>query len=256
MLFSMAIMPSLHAQDSEGGLSQKSDKTGTNPINFTFDARLYNEHQWLDVPGGGGQNITTFEFRAPFADGKWQFRSKVRATNLDIDRTGVDKFGLGDTDIRFLTVPYLDIPNKFAIATGVEFFIPTGSDDALSSNAFSIGPQIFLAFFAPFGGLFDLIAPGYQHEFSVWEEGGAGDIHKGKLDLFFLKTFNEKKQWVLLNPQGVLDYENDREIFVLDTEFGTMLAKPGHGVHVRPSFALTNERSYDFSIEAGYRVIW
>jgi hypothetical protein len=45
----------------------KKDKTGTNPMNFTFDARLYNEYQWLNTAGDGGQNITTFEFRAPFA---------------------------------------------------------------------------------------------------------------------------------------------------------------------------------------------
>lgn len=39
------------------------DQTGTNPINFTFDARLYNEYQWLNTEGDGNQNITTFEYR-------------------------------------------------------------------------------------------------------------------------------------------------------------------------------------------------
>jgi hypothetical protein len=63
----------------------KKDKTGTNPVNFTFDARIYNEFQWLNTAGDGEQNVTTFEFRAPFADGKWQFRGKARGTYLKAD---------------------------------------------------------------------------------------------------------------------------------------------------------------------------
>ena len=57
----------------------EKDKTGTNPMNFTFDARLYNEYRWLNTAGDGYQNLTTFEFRAPFASGKWQFRGKAPA---------------------------------------------------------------------------------------------------------------------------------------------------------------------------------
>ncbi len=56
----------------------KADKTGTNPINFTNDARIYNEFQWLNTEGDGNQNITTLEFRTPFLDGKWQFRLRAR----------------------------------------------------------------------------------------------------------------------------------------------------------------------------------
>ena len=39
----MAALPSLHAAEVKA--TDASDKTGTNPINFTFDARLYNEYQ-------------------------------------------------------------------------------------------------------------------------------------------------------------------------------------------------------------------
>ena len=262
VLCSLAITSSLHAQETEGDLAQKSDQTGTNPINFTYDARLYNEYQWLNVPGDGGQNITTFEFRAPFADGKWQFRTRLRATHLDIDRAGVDEFGLGDMDMRFLTVPYLSIEDLLAVAVGVEIFLPTGSDDLLSSNALSLGPQMFVAFFAPFGGLVDLIAPGYQHQFSVYEESGARQIHQSNLDLFILKTFNKKQQWILINAQGFINYETDRETFVLDTEAGTMLdailGTKGHSIYVRPSVGLSGKRDrpYDVSIEGGYKIVW
>ncbi len=51
--------------------AMKADKTGTNPINFTYDARIYNGYQWLNTAGDGNQNITTLEFRAPLLNGKW-----------------------------------------------------------------------------------------------------------------------------------------------------------------------------------------
>ena len=132
------------------------DKTGTNPVNFTFDARLYNEYRWLNTDGDGGQNLTTFEFRAPFASGKWQFRGKIRAVDLKADfnddgTDDVDEFGFGDTDLRFMTVPYMNLKKKFAMALGVEFFLNTASDDALGAGATSVAPLIFLGFFNPIG---------------------------------------------------------------------------------------------------------
>jgi len=34
----------------------KKDKTGTNPLNFTYDARIYNEYRWLNTVGDGDPN--------------------------------------------------------------------------------------------------------------------------------------------------------------------------------------------------------
>ena len=49
--------------------SDKKDKTGTNPINFSKDFRVYNECSVLNTAGDGSQNLTTAEFRTPFAGG-------------------------------------------------------------------------------------------------------------------------------------------------------------------------------------------
>ena len=62
--------------DEMEGLADESDKTGTNPINFQRDIRLYNEFSWLNTAGDGESNVTTLEFRQPFADGHWQFRAR------------------------------------------------------------------------------------------------------------------------------------------------------------------------------------
>ena len=245
--------------------STKGDKTGTNPINFTFDARIYNEFQWLNTAGDGSQNITTFEFRMPFLDGKYQFRVKTRYTGIEADLNDdgvddVDETGMGDTDIRFLTVPYLNMAKKKAVAVGLEVFLNTASEDALGSGAISLGPQVFAVFFKPFGGIIDLVAPAYQHKFSIDEDSGRSRVHQGLIDLFFLKMAKNKQSWYLIDPQFVLDYENDIEFMLIDAEIGTMLDKyfgtKGHSAYVRPSIGIGVDRPTDGSIEVGYKIIW
>jgi hypothetical protein len=253
------------AAEEDPQSDMKADKTGTNPINFTFDARIYNEFQWLNTDGDGNQNITTFEFRAPLLDGKLQFRVKARYLDISADLNDdvtddLDDSGFGDTDIRFLIVPYMNMEKKFAIATGLEAFLDTAEEDSLGSGATSLGPQVFAVFFKPFGGLFDLISPAYQHKFSIEEDDGRSDIHQGLIDIYFLKMSSDKQRWVLLNPTGVLDYENNTEFLNIDVEAGTMLDKyfgtKGHSVYLRPGFQIGADRPVDGSLECGYKIIW
>jgi hypothetical protein len=248
-------------------LASKSDKSGTNPINFTYDLRIYNEYQWLKN-SDGHQNISTLEYRMPFAEGKWQFRVRTRATSFsaDLNRDGstdVDEGGMGDTDFRFLTVPIMDAPNKFALAFGFETFLNTASRDSLGSGTTSLGPQVFGVFFKPFGGFFDLIAPAYQHKFSVREESGASDVEQGFIDVFALKMSKDKQSWFMINPTFILDYENNNELAIIDFEFGTMMNKllssdayKGHSAYIRPGIGIGEDRSMDYSIELGYKIVW
>ena len=261
----IALLPFQALAEEDAQSAMKADKTGTNPINFTFDARLYNEYQWLNTEGDGDQNITTLEFRAPIMDGKWQFRVRTRYQGIEADlnddgRNDLDESGWGDTDIRFLTVPYMDMSKKMAVAVGLEIFFDTASDDALGSGATSLGPQVFAVFFKPFGGMFDLISPAYQHKFSVDEDDGRSDVHQGLIDVFFLKMSKDKQLWALVNPTLVLDYENETEFLLVDVEVGTMLDKvfgtKGHSVYLRPGFQIGADRPVDGSLECGYKIIW
>lgn len=263
LLMAIGSVDALAGDDVKSAM--QADKTGTNPINFTFDARIYNEYQWLNTEGDGNQNITTLEFRAPFLDGKWQFRARARYADIsaDLNDDGSDDLndsGAGDTDFRFLTVPYLDMAKKRALAFGLEVFLDTASKDSLGSGATSLGPQVFAVFFKPFGGLIDLFAPAYQHKFSVDEDDGRSDVHQGLIDIFLLKMSADKQRWALLDPQIVLDYENDTEFMLIDLEIGTMLDRylgtKGHSAYLRPSVGIGSDRPTDGSLEAGYKIIW
>lgn len=246
----------------------KSDKTGTNPINFQRDLRIYNEYSWLNTEGDGDQNLTTIEYRQPLAEGKWQFRSRIRYNSLtaDINDDGnddIDDSGMGDTDIRFLTVPYLEGANAFAFA--MEFFFDTASEDSLGSGTDSLGPQVFYARFfgsnpLPIysgGGLF---APGLQYKFSVNEDSGRDDTEQILIDLNFLSMAPSKKLWFFTNPQLVFDQEQNEEFAIVDLEFGWMMTMwfpdmKGHSFYVRPSFSVGVDRPADYGLEVAYKLV-
>ncbi len=262
VLFGLAA-PSVHALETKEDVKKEfaKDKTGTNPLNFSFDARLYHENRWLNLVGNGNQNLTTFEFRAPYANGKWQFRGKVRAVDLQADYDGngtddVDEFGVGDTDLRFMTVPYLNPKTRQAWAVGVEFFLDTASEDALGSGANSIAPFVFWGYFNPIGKG-SIFVPGYQHTYSISEDDGRDPVRSGLIDMFLVKTWKENQYWGYIDPQIVLDYEDNEEFMLLEIQGGMMFGwGKGHSGWLMPSFGVGTDRPYDFSLEIGYKIVW
>jgi hypothetical protein len=238
----------------------KADKTGTNPINFQREIRLYNEFSWLNAAGDGHQNLTTVEFRTPFLEGKWQWRIRARYNLIEADFNNdgideVDDSGFGDMDMRFLTVPYLNVTKKQAFAMGLEVFFDTASEDVLGSGTTSLGPQVFYVKFLPRG----LFAPGLQYKFSVDEDTGRSDTEQILIDLNYLLMARDKQSWFFTDPQIVFDLENDIEFIIVDFEFGWMMSKwtdlKGHSIYIRPSIGIGSDRPVDGSVELGYKIV-
>jgi hypothetical protein len=242
------------------GVQAAEDKTGTNPVKFLREFRIYNEYTKLNTEGDGEQNMATAEFRTPFADGKWQFRLRARHVSItaDVNDDGIDDIdesGMGDTDFRLLTVPILDMPNKRAFALGLEVFLDTASEDELGSGTTSLGPQLFYVKFLKRG----LFAPGLQYKFSVDEEDGRSDVDQILIDLNLLIMAGDKQSWFFTDPQIVIDREADVEYAIVDFEFGFMMSKwtdlKGQSIYIRPSVGVGTDRPTDGSIEVGYKMV-
>jgi len=241
------------AQD-ESKFTSKDDKSGTNPINFQNDVRLYNEYQ--DLGNGATGNVTTFEYRTPFADGKWQYRIRVPYKSLDLTGAGfpTNESGLGDINMRVLTVPFLNTEKASAWAFGLEAWFPTASDDALGKDDVVFGPQVFFAKFNPFGMSDAGIFPGYQHAFSVGN--GEDKVHESRFDLFFLKQWPDQQMYMLLNPQYIIDWENDnKKGGVFDAEVGYVF-KSGVSIYGRPGAGFGGDKPLDWNFEFGVKKIW
>jgi len=268
---SLALVPDSFAQEEKGIAEQAakdaSDKSGTNPINFQRDLRIYNEYLWLNTAGDGNQNLTTLEFRTPFAGGKWQFRTRIPYSSLTADVNGdgiddIDDSGLGDVNFRLLTVPYFEGAN--AVAFALEVFVDTASEDSLGAGTTSLAPIVFFGRFfrggfGPWqkGGLF---APGLQYKFSVDEDEGRDKTEQIILDINFLLQSVDGQAWLFAEPQIVFDQETDADFAIMDIEFGWMMTKwwpnlTGQSFYLRPTFTIGADRPTDYGIEVGYKFI-
>ena len=237
---------------------EKKDNTGTNPINFTNDLRIYHNFSDLNSAGDGEANTSTIQFRTPFADGKWQLQMKMPfAVSKEVDTNGngvnnIDDIGPGNLSVRFLTVPILKMEKKFALATGLEIGFDTANDPKIGESSTTLGPQVFAVFFKPIGGG-ALMAPAYQHVFSV----GGKKANRSLLDIFYLYSFKDKFiNWALINPQAAINYESDNDTHInIDLEAGKMLTKT-QSLYVRPGFGIGGDRLFDWDIEGGWKVVW
>jgi hypothetical protein len=162
-------------------LSVAEDNSGTNPVNFTYDFRVYSELAQLPNDAGSSA-LTTAELRvplgrdiaylsddpeeSPFYDmgSRWQLRFRAKYKNLSLENPANPPFGasevsgIGDFDARLLWIA--SASKKMVIAAGLEAFMDTASNDALGNGQTVLGPTAF-AVFPGILGPGSLFAPGY-----------------------------------------------------------------------------------------------
>jgi len=262
--------------------SAQEDNTGTNPINFTYDARFYTEMSDLSVLNGSSVS-NTFEFRAPlgrtlanlaperlglFGDlgSKYALRVKFRHKSLNVDHEegafgNASVSGIGDLDVRFLAVPFVN--QKYAVAAGVEGYFPTATNDALGTGRVALVPQVFLGFFGVLGGR-SMFVPGYLYVADVGGDDDRAKVNQHKIDVYFVWILANLKNWLIINPQANFDRGKDLEgnaahknIFLVDAEFGFMIPPvPGASTYLRPGVGFGDDKPFDWTFEWGLKFIW
>ena len=264
------------APDAEKSAKQK-DNTGTNPVNFTYDFRLYTEMAQLNQKGGSlitntaefrlplGRDIANLQGAGPgslFYDmgNMFQLRFKARYQNLSVDNPDSDPFGssevsgIGDFDARVLAIAYAS--KSFILAPGLEAFFDTASNDALGSGKTSLAPVIFGVFPGILGGK-SLFAPGYQYVFDIAGDSERSDISRSQIDLYFVWQLAEGRNWLIVDPQIILDHENNKEAMTVEAEWGFMIApKQGFSGYLRPGFGIGANRPYSWNLEIGIKFVW
>ncbi len=254
------------------GLAQ-DDNTGTNPINFTYDARFYTETDWLTADDAS-LITSTFEFRLPlgrtmsnltnqklsvFNDlgSRHAIRLKVPYKSLNLD-TGegpnTNISGTGDMAFRYLYIPY--VTNKWGLAGGLEALFPTASNDALGDGKLVLRPQIFAGFFGLFGKN-SIFAPGLLYVFDVAGDDDRASVNQWQMDIYFVWLLAQMKHWLIINPQPVVDVANKKEFMIVDVEFGFMIPQlPGASTWTRPGAGVGSDRPCDWTFEFGFKWIW
>jgi hypothetical protein len=255
---------------------EKRDDTGTNPVNFTYDFRLYTELQ--QFPDDAGSQVkNTAEFRvplgrdianlkgdqakdSPFYDMGEKLSLRFRANYASVSRndptgTGSETTtGISDMDFRLLGIAYAS--KDVILAPGLEVFLDTSSNDALGSGENALGPVMF-AVFPALVGPGSLFAPGYQYVFDIGGGSNGRDISRSQIDLYFVWMLAQGKNWLLIDPQIIVDHENSSEFATVDLEWGFMIApKQGISGYLRPGFGVGADRPFDYNLEFAVKFIW
>jgi len=258
----VAVAATAFAQEEE---APKKDNSGTNPINFTYDYRLYMEMQQLK-DNGGSQFRTIMEIRAPLGrdlanvigkeGGVWgnmgsKFQLRFRGYyNSYNNNEGPTISGIGDFDARFLWVAHAN--RKWAVAPGLETFFNTASNDALGSGSTVLAPTVFFGFFNLLGKR-SIFAPGYQYRFNV----SGNEVSQSVIDLYFVYMLAKGKNWVIINPQPIFDHLNNTEFMVVDVEWGFMIVpKSGISGYIRPGFGVGADRPFNYNLEFAIKFVW
>ncbi len=100
---------------------------------------------------------------------------------------------------------------KLIVVPGLEVFFDTASNDALGSGKTSLGPVIFAVFPGILGGS-SLFAPGYQYIFDIAGDDSRSNISRSQIDLYFVWLLSKGKNWLIVDPQIILDHENSKEL--------------------------------------------
>ncbi len=258
------------------GQEKKKDDTGTNPVNFTYDARFYAETSWLR-PDNSSLITNTFELRLPFGRTmsnltnqkigifndlgsrhalrlKYRYKSLNTETGQGSNTSNTNISGAGDLDFRYLYIPY--VTNKWALAGGLEVFFPTASNDLLGDGKLILRPQIFTGFFGLFGKG-SLFVPGLLYVTDVAGDDDRASVEQWQMDIYFVWLLAEMKHWLIINPQPVWDVEKDQEYMIVDVEFGFMIPQlPGASTWIRPGAGVGSDRPFDWTFEFGFKWIW
>ncbi|MEJ1963153.1 MAG: hypothetical protein WDO56_17005 [Gammaproteobacteria bacterium] len=274
VLFAFGSAP-LYCQESPAPAQpekqQASDKSGTNPANFSKTLQVREEYYSLKNGDLYGTQ-TELLYSQPLG-GKWKLDFEVPFL-VGTNAFGPNLYGLGDVSVTPKLRPY--ISRKLAVIAGVELTAPTGTRDQLSTNRWTLGPTITLAFFFPKQHL--IFAPTYQDTFSLSDssaaanfassggdlnEGGApvdpdataGDIHKGVFDLYVVYQMSGGRQWILIDPAITIDYENNSKVTAsIAPAFGFFVAS-GSSVTAQAVIPLTNG-ALDWGIKLTFKQVF
>jgi hypothetical protein len=248
---------------------KKKDDTGTNPVNFTYDFRLYQEMQKFSR-GQGSQNRSIMELRAPLGRdvanvlgkdaGFWRglgsqfalrFRGYYNTVTLnDNSAAGSTTYsGIGDFDARALWMAYGN--SSFALAPGLEAFFNTATN-GVGSGSTILAPTIFFGFFNLIGNR-SIFAPGFQYHFSV----DGKTVSRTVIDLYFVWILGGGTNWLIVNPQPIFDHHNETEFAQIDLEWGFMIVpKSGISGYIRPGIGVGRDRPFDYNFEFALKFIW
>ena len=133
---------------------------------------------------------------------------------------------------------------------------PSASGELLGTGKWVLAPAVIYGMFLPHGMMF---VPAYKHSISVGGDGDREDINSGAIDFYYVVTFDQKRQFVLIDPTYFTGYHyHSYSGATVRVTYGRMLGligAAGISAQVRGGVGVGRDRPYGWSLDVGCKVV-
>jgi hypothetical protein len=233
--------------------AQEKAKTGADPTDFITRYEPSYEHKDLD----SGAKVDLFVLRTDLALRRdLSFRVDFPLAHFDpgssLDRLGFDsETGFGDMITQLIYKPYSG--DQLAAIIGLRIDWDTATEDEVGQGGTTFAPLGAVAWYPRRQWI---IAPVFQ-----WFLGNdldndplPGDRDRNELSyrqLVLWQPMHKYVSWILLDPEFIVDFEDDDESLTVGLEYGKMITKT-IAVFIKPSLGL-GDSDTDWAIKIGFR---
>lgn len=244
----------------------QQNKTGTDPRDFSLKWMPFYRYTKL-ANGLTQQDLTAFG-TVPFTPRLGVFFEVPVAQYRDFSDVpgipaGTDAIGLGDISLKFIHNPEAlgftygkEGKKSGGVLLGVDFVLPTATDDALAGDALLLAPIVGVVVDMPFYGFFAMLNLYY---FDVYKKDSAPDTSRYVGRWFYMQPLSRPGPWwggLYLMPefQPIYDFETKEFSAWIGLEFGKMFA-PGRIGYIKPGWGIDNSElvDRDNTFEVGFR---
>ncbi len=234
-------------------LAQERAKTGADPTDFITRYEPSYEHKELD----NDSDLNIFVLRTDLALRRdLSLRVDFPLVHFDpdssLDRLGFDsETGFGDMVTQLIYKPYSG--DQLAAIIGLRIDWDTATEDEVGQGGTTFAPLGAVAWYPRRQWI---IAPVLQWFLGDDLDNDPLPGHRDRNELSYrqLVLWQPMKpymSWLLLDPEFIVDFEDDDETLTVGIEYGKMITKTV-AVFVKPSFGL-GDSEVDWAIKIGFR---
>lgn len=239
-----------------GGSSALADNSAQTPDNGTDPTRLTQsistslEH--LSLRGELSQNTFDVQYSTPITD---DARTALRLTVpfIQTDVAGNDSYSLSDVGLKISDV--LTITRQYGIVVSGEVTFDTANqtEGGTGKNVFK-GTIAYVKFLED--GM--IVAPSLNQSNSIWGEGDRRAVNMTVLDFYIVPKLDDPNTFLTLDPAINSNWQIGAQFLSLAVTIGRALGPAFGGraqIYLRSSTFAGGERSANWGVEVGYRVI-
>jgi hypothetical protein len=206
----------------------------------------------LSLRGELSQNTFDVQYSTPITD---DARTALRLTVpfIQTDVAGSDSYSLSDVGLKISDV--LRITRQYGIVVSGEVTFDTANqtEGGTGKNVFK-GTLAYVKFLE--GGM--IVAPLLNQSNSIWGEGDRRAVNMTVLDFYIVPKLNDPNTFVTLDPAINSNWQIGAQFLSLAVTIGRALGPAFGGraqIYLRSSTFAGGERSANWGVEVGYRVI-